>query len=766
MITSIELKNWKTHGETKLAFSKGTNILIGQMGAGKSSIMDAISFALFGTFPSIHHKRVGVGDVIRSRPAKMASATVKLHFTMNGNKYTVEREVSAKGIGKAQLMKDGVYVQSQPQRVTEEIEKILKINYDIFSKAVYSEQNRLDYFLELPSNARKKQMDELLGLDKFATAQENVGSVINKIKDMADETEKAASGFDIKKLNAQLDELEKSMGKLITEKAAIEADLEKSIGEKKRSEEELKRLREQFNLKVRIEKEIAEQKSRASVLHSEIEKIDARKLGDRKEIEEKTRKAKERMEKLKEEQKAAQQKERRCADALAGAKAELAALEKQKAELAKLTEQLKETDRKKTESSVKEKSLMIERCNSDIAAANVVVTENTKWVAELKKHAQKCPVCERELDSEIVAKLIEGKNSQITESTAKARKAEEQMRSEKRELEALTISLNRLSVMEDKIKGYEGIGQKAEKAAQHLAVCESEEKQAKQANDSVREQLAKETEQFGSISGAEEMLKRRDDYLLSVSRIQSELEKKQNELSEIKIDQHKIDSLQEEVVAASAKEAKFTADLSANMRYQKEKNVQITDKKEEITRVGVLYEDIAAKRKVAENLTKFRLSLIETQAQLRKQLVDSINSIMHEIWPELYPYGDYTSVALEPTPDDYILRVKLNGSDEWGEVNTIASGGERSIACLAMRIALAMVLAPNLKWIILDEPTHNIDAQGLQKFVKMFSESMPRIVDQVFIITHDEVLKQTYNSKVYVFKRNKDEDEETIVQEA
>ena len=45
----------------------------------------------------------------------------------------------------------------------------------------------------------------------------------------------------------------------------------------------------------------------------------------------------------------------------------------------------------------------------------------------------------------------------------------------------------------------------------------------------------------------------------------------------------------------------------------------------------------------------------------------------------------------------------------------MASGGERSIACLAMRIAMAMVIVPNLRWLILDEPTHNIDEQGISK---------------------------------------------------
>ncbi len=766
MITSIELKNWKTHGETRLTFSKGTNILIGQMGAGKSSIMDAISFALFGTFPSIYHRRVSVGDVIRSRPLKMAKAEVKLDFTMNGSEYSVEREVSAKGIGRAQLKKNGVYVQSQPQRVNEEIEKILKIDYDVFSKAVYAEQNRLDYFLELRANDRKKQIDELLGLDKFAMAQDNVTSVINKIRDIADEGEKTASGFDIKKLEIQLDELEKDMGKLLSEKSAIEAELEGIGKSKKSAEAELKSLRDQYNTKVRIEREIAENKSKVGVLASEIEKIDSRKLEDRREIADKLKKAKERSTSLKEEQRTTAQKERKVAEALANARFELSTLEKQKAELEKLTEQLKSTDRKALEASIKSKTASIDRCNAEIAGANLVVAENTKWVAELKKHSQRCPVCERELDGVIVQKLIEGKNAQISESSARARKAEETLRSEKKELERLTSVINTLSMVEDKIRSYDGIGTKMDKATASLASYEAESKAVKAASDALGDSMAKITEELAGLSSAEEMLRRRDDHASEMSKAQALVDAKQKELSEIRVDQDKLDMLQKEVTALSAKEAKLSANLSANLRYRAEKRAQADDKRSEIRKVSALYDDIKAKRKVAENLSKFKISLQETQTMLRTQLVDSINSIMHEIWPELYPYGDYTSVMLEPSSDDYILRVKLNGSQDWGEVNAMASGGERSIACLAMRIALAMVLAPSLKWIILDEPTHNIDSQGLQKFIKMFSESMPRIVDQVFIITHDEVLKQTYNSKVYLFTRNKEQNEETAIQEA
>lgn len=48
MITSVELGNFISHSETKLNLEEGVTVFVGRNGAGKSSIIDAITFALFG----------------------------------------------------------------------------------------------------------------------------------------------------------------------------------------------------------------------------------------------------------------------------------------------------------------------------------------------------------------------------------------------------------------------------------------------------------------------------------------------------------------------------------------------------------------------------------------------------------------------------------------------------------------------------------------------------------------------------------------------
>ncbi|MCL5007919.1 MAG: SMC family ATPase [Candidatus Marsarchaeota archaeon] len=168
MISSIELKNWRTHEDTRLEFGVGVNLLVGVMGSGKSSVMDAISFALFGTFPALKRGSLKSDSIIMNRPKEMESSEVALEFAMDNDIYRVIRVIEAGKSSTATLLKNGELFQTQAERVNEEISRLLKIDYNIFSRAIYSEQNGLSYFLDITKSERKRQIDNMLGLDDFA----------------------------------------------------------------------------------------------------------------------------------------------------------------------------------------------------------------------------------------------------------------------------------------------------------------------------------------------------------------------------------------------------------------------------------------------------------------------------------------------------------------------------------------------------------------------------------------------------------------------
>lgn len=159
MILSLRLKNWNTHSNTLLTFGKGSNLLVGPMGSGKSSIVEGICFALYGTLPSVKNRRVKTQELISSFPEKEERAEVEIKFTLSskgkggeesgesGKVYSVTRSVSSSGKSEAVFRESEKAIDSQSERVTEAVERVLGVDYELFSRVVYSEQNRIDAFL-------------------------------------------------------------------------------------------------------------------------------------------------------------------------------------------------------------------------------------------------------------------------------------------------------------------------------------------------------------------------------------------------------------------------------------------------------------------------------------------------------------------------------------------------------------------------------------------------------------------------------------------
>ena len=76
-----------------MEFKPGTNLLVGIMGAGKSSILEAISFALYGTFPALERRKLKQEDVLRINEQK---SKVILDFEWSNHNYKIERTIERK----------------------------------------------------------------------------------------------------------------------------------------------------------------------------------------------------------------------------------------------------------------------------------------------------------------------------------------------------------------------------------------------------------------------------------------------------------------------------------------------------------------------------------------------------------------------------------------------------------------------------------------------------------------------------------------------
>jgi DNA repair exonuclease SbcCD ATPase subunit len=164
-----------------------------------------------------------------------------------------------------------------------------------------------------------------------------------------------------------------------------------------------------------------------------------------------------------------------------------------------------------------------------------------------------------------------------------------------------------------------------------------------------------------------------------------------------------------------------------------------------------------------QSLQVVQNAFAQTQTTMRRDFIEAVNGAMNELWRDIYPYGDFTGIRLA-VEDDYVLQLR-NRTGGWVAVEGLTSGGERTCACLTLRIAFAIVLAPALNWLVLDEPTHNLDAEGIQELAVALRERIPEVVKQVLLITHEERLEAAVSGYLYRFTRNKELDEPTKVEQ-
>ncbi len=247
MITRVSLKNWKSHRNSELLFSPGSNGIIGNVGSGKSSIMDAIVFALFGSFPRLKAQKIRIDDVLMRRPYREKSSTVIVDFIApNGREYSVKRVIErGKGTTLSEIRyKDNNRLLEGPHstKVTELIERTLKVDYELFTRAIYGEQNKIDDFLEIPRGKRKNKIDELLRLEKFEQARKNTHQIKNLCDSFYKGLENAIEGFDLDKEKKEIENMEKEIRKVDIKTKKVNEEIRKTEKELESVKNELKYL--------------------------------------------------------------------------------------------------------------------------------------------------------------------------------------------------------------------------------------------------------------------------------------------------------------------------------------------------------------------------------------------------------------------------------------------------------------------------------------------------------------------------------------------
>jgi len=139
----------------------------GPTGAGKSSLVDAMTFALFGQMPGVGRN---VKDLISLGEERLK---VSLEFSANGGRYRIMRSTARRGAALVQLERfdpaadDWVPEEDRVREATLHIEQLLGMDYDGFVRSVLLPQGQFHQFLTGEPQERQKVLDGLLRLDIY-----------------------------------------------------------------------------------------------------------------------------------------------------------------------------------------------------------------------------------------------------------------------------------------------------------------------------------------------------------------------------------------------------------------------------------------------------------------------------------------------------------------------------------------------------------------------------------------------------------------------
>jgi exonuclease SbcC len=797
-LKSLDLTNYRRFKNVVLEFPEGVIGIIGLNGVGKSTIIEAIAWVLYGNESRI--VRTSKEDLKRYGAAPADECAVKLEFELDGDKYIVNRKMVGKNFQtSAEVKINGKSAATSTKSVTELIENRLGMDYQAFYTSVFAKQKELNALSILDPSKRKKLILRMLNIDSVDKA------IITVRGDKRD----AGTKLDV--LRSELVEpdgtpkLEKYKNEVKELKAVVKSaseDLKAMEQQKKKLQTELANLEKVRSSQRKLRDEYDKLANKSTELKTKVENFATQQKkieSDLKTLAKHEEELKKLLPKIEDWNKIKVRKEEmdnlhndfiRC-DEL---KKQLSWSQKQSS---KYQTQLESANTKMKKYKTLDKDL--EKCQNDLKNIHVDLDEYKKNISESmtkQKHFESeigeyedklkeirelgpnstCPTCERPLKEQFEF-LEEKLTTKLEEFSVKHFESTNTL---KTNLEQLGDSEKRQVAIKKREKYLNQEQAEHARLEETLKAAELELQQNTDKEQELKAELDKygdlkfDNTEFEQAKKKYKNLEKINEKSISLKERVEARPKLVNELKKLKatgetlatqhnqlkkqiknlgFDKAKMEQLESEFDAASGKLNAFSLKLK-----EKESDLKVHEK--DITQLKTKIEDIKAQEEKTEVLKSdviYLAKLVEILDKFKSYMISRIAPTLTQFASELFREltdGKYNRLEVD---NDYNVLIYDNGKEFPLER---FSGGEEDLANLCLRLAISQVIAvqagttgPN--FVILDEIFGSQDLFRKRNLLQALN-GLTNKFQQIFLITHIEDVKEYIGYNILVTETEDD----------
>jgi exonuclease SbcC len=233
MIRRLRMVDFKVFEDQELLFKPGTTAIVGPNGSGKTTILEAIEFALFRSVTRKEKALRKVEEVIRHTRKK---AKIELDFVapINRREYRVVRTIHP-GETNADLFlgRSKEPQASDPKRVDNEIVKLLGMHKNAFSALTYVRQGEIFKLSRDTPSKRRSGLYSMMGLGVYDKSSSQVKTYIKRMDSEVGQIEAAREQLEaVRGWLPQREEIDSALGAVVK--------IENEVGER----EEIRKLKE------------------------------------------------------------------------------------------------------------------------------------------------------------------------------------------------------------------------------------------------------------------------------------------------------------------------------------------------------------------------------------------------------------------------------------------------------------------------------------------------------------------------------------------